>query len=196
MSMDLPAPRGPVGDHLVVRLADEGVPVAAIARVTKRPFDDVALIIDAACASSTIASRPPPDWPHGQTRYVPTSSEVHARNRDGLRSLDQAAAMVPFAFRLTGKETCVLGALILRPELSTKNFLHNAVYGLDVDGGAEPKIIDVFICKIRNKLRAFRVEIGTIWGRGYCLDAKSLAEIVRIRREETAGLNIQFSEVA
>lgn len=71
---------------------------------------------------------------------------------------------------LTGKEFSMLELLIARRELlvSKEAFLNYLYGGMDEP---EMKIIDVFICKLRNKLR---VPLGgeyidTIWGRGYTL---------------------------
>lgn len=71
--------------------------------------------------------------------------------------------------RLTAKEYAILELLSLRKGMTiTKEMLLNHLYG----GMDEPeiKIIDVFICKIRKKLRAVEGhDVETIWGRGYVL---------------------------
>jgi two-component system cell cycle response regulator CtrA len=71
--------------------------------------------------------------------------------------------------RFTAKEYAILELLSLRKGMTiTKEMLLNHLYG----GMDEPeiKIIDVFICKIRKKLRAVEgCEIETVWGRGYVL---------------------------
>jgi two-component system cell cycle response regulator CtrA len=74
---------------------------------------------------------------------------------------------------LTGKEYQMLELLALRKGTTiTKEMFLNHLYG----GMDEPelKIIDVFICKLRKKLEKFaqedrRVNIETVWGRGYIL---------------------------
>ncbi len=73
---------------------------------------------------------------------------------------------VPVA--LTQKEFAVLRTLMLRKNMVlTKEALMNAIYG-GIDEPAS-KIIDVFICKIRNKFAkiGYNDVIGTVWGRGY-----------------------------
>jgi two-component system cell cycle response regulator CtrA len=72
---------------------------------------------------------------------------------------------------LTTKEYQILELLSLRKgsTLTKEVFLNNLYGGLDEP---EPKIIDVFICKLRKKLaEASRGQnfIGTVWGRGYVL---------------------------
>ncbi|MDX2263749.1 MAG: response regulator transcription factor [Hyphomicrobiales bacterium] len=71
---------------------------------------------------------------------------------------------------LTGKEYQMLELLSLRKGTTlTKEMFLNHLYG----GIDEPelKIIDVFICKLRKKLKSATGEnfIETVWGRGYVL---------------------------
>lgn len=71
---------------------------------------------------------------------------------------------------LTGSETEVLTALARAfPRIVTKEALMDALYALKPDEEPEIKIIDVFICKLRKKLKPLGVEIDTAWGRGYGL---------------------------
>ncbi len=72
---------------------------------------------------------------------------------------------------LTGKEYAILELLSLRKGATlTKEMFLNHLYG----GMDEPelKIIDVFVCKLRKKLKAAtggESHIETMWGRGYVL---------------------------
>jgi two-component system cell cycle response regulator CtrA len=72
---------------------------------------------------------------------------------------------------LTAKEYQILELLSLRKgsTLTKEMFLNNLYGGMDEP---EPKIIDVFICKLRKKLAGAsqgRNFIETVWGRGYVL---------------------------
>jgi two-component system cell cycle response regulator CtrA len=71
---------------------------------------------------------------------------------------------------LTGKEWGMLELLTLRrgSTLTKEMFLNHLYGGMDEP---ELKIIDVFICKLRKKLKDAGVDtpIQTIWGRGYVL---------------------------
>jgi two-component system, cell cycle response regulator CtrA len=72
---------------------------------------------------------------------------------------------------LTGKEYKILELLALRRGATqTKEVFLNHLYGgMDEP---EPKIIDVFICKLRKKLAIAsggKDYIETVWGRGYVL---------------------------
>lgn len=90
-----------------------------------------------------------------------------ARNEDLERALI-GEAVFPIEWRLTRSEARVLGCLAAR-EVATKVQLLAALYEQRIDGGPEPKILDVFVCKLRRKLKPFGVEILTRWGTGYAL---------------------------
>lgn len=79
----------------------------------------------------------------------------------------------PIVFGLTSREACMFGALMAR-DMCLKEHLMASIYGaLPDDDVAEPKIIDVFVCKMRKKLRSFDIEVETIWGKGYRLSSEN-----------------------
>jgi two-component system cell cycle response regulator CtrA len=72
---------------------------------------------------------------------------------------------------LTAKEFRIIEFLALRKDavLSKDAFLNHLYGGIDEP---EPKIIDVFICKLRRKLvenGAEGLSVDTVWGQGYIL---------------------------
>ena len=73
------------------------------------------------------------------------------------------------AVHLTGKEYTILETLIVRGRTQTKDDLMSAMYTPGADDEPEVKIVDVFVCKLRKKLRLAGVQnvIETCWGRGY-----------------------------
>jgi two-component system cell cycle response regulator CtrA len=80
---------------------------------------------------------------------------------------------------LTGKEYEMLELLSLRKgtTVTKEVFLNNMYGGMDEP---EPKIIDVFICKLRKKLANAsdgKDYIETVWGRGYILRDPSEDEV-------------------
>lgn len=80
---------------------------------------------------------------------------------------------------LTGKELMIVEFLALRrgSVLSKAAFLNHLYGGMDEP---EPKIIDVFMCKLRRKLElagAKNVSIDTVWGQGYILRDETSAAI-------------------
>lgn len=78
----------------------------------------------------------------------------------------------PIEYRLTASEQRMLGAL-MRRALLTKEAALAALYTDSHRDPAEPKIVDVFICKMRKKLTPFGIEIATAWGQGYRLTPES-----------------------
>lgn len=95
-------------------------------------------------AASEPAQEPTIDW------------QCQAIVRDGARILLPASEWLIFA-RLVKSS----GALV------TKDELLDAIYWCDPNGGAKPKIIDVFVCKLRKKSPW---PITTVWARGYIID--------------------------
>lgn len=77
---------------------------------------------------------------------------------------------LPLEWGLTVHEARLVSALWARSEC-TKDQLMAALYR--DHGRDEPmeKIVDVFVCKARAKLRRFGAGIITRWGHGYALDA-------------------------
>jgi len=103
--------------------------------------------------------------------------EVLAQELDAaqarIRELEQLLGInlpAPLCLGLTGREQRLFGALMARDFLS-KEAAMTAIY--DPAAGDAPyiKIIDVFICKIRRKIKAFGIGIETIWGFGYRIPA-------------------------
>lgn len=99
------------------------------------------------------------------------------RLEDQIAVLERAMGfevLPPIEWGLTMNEARLFGALMER-ELLTKDAAMAALYR---DRGAdepEMKIVDVFICKLRKKVRPFGLEIGTRWGVGYHMTAEMKA---------------------
>lgn len=68
--------------------------------------------------------------------------------------------------RLTRKEFDLMELLTVRGDVVSRDQVFDYLYGgVDMP---DPKILDVFICKIRGKLRRSGLNlIETVWGRGY-----------------------------
>lgn len=49
----------------------------------------------------------------------------------------------------------------------SKEQLMTAIYSLNVEEEPEIKIIDVYVCKLRRKLKDMGFKIQTVWGSGY-----------------------------
>lgn len=92
--------------------------------------------------------------------------------RERIRQLEEvlapSAVPVPVEFGLTGSEARVFAHLASR-DIATKQSLMMALYSDRADIEPEPKIVDVFVCKMRKKLARYGVTIETVWGQGYRL---------------------------
>lgn len=84
---------------------------------------------------------------------------------EGLMGITMKA---PIELGLTPHEAGVFGVLMAR-DMVTKDMVMAAIYRNGAKDEAEIKIVDVFVCKIRKKLKPFGIEIATIWGQGYRL---------------------------
>lgn len=86
---------------------------------------------------------------------------------------------LPLEWSLTPHEARLDSALYARNECS-KDQLMAAIYR--DDGRDEPmeKIVDVFVCKVRAKMKRFGAGIATHWGHGYSLDTIARAAIDKL----------------
>lgn len=75
--------------------------------------------------------------------------------------------------RLTRVEARLLLAIARRRTCLNKETLYTELYGTRSEADMpEPKIIDVFVCKLRHKLDGLGAKdaVATVWGRGYQLN--------------------------
>lgn len=86
---------------------------------------------------------------------------------------------------LTPSESVVFGVL-LRRETVRKDQIMAALYRDFGKDEAEPKIVDVFICKLRRKLLPHGIKIKTMWGQGYFIDAETKRRLVEKRDANAA----------
>lgn len=156
------------GRHLVaIQMADEGIPVLAIARSTNIPSSDLYDLFRDAKLDGRLVDIPPNDWPPGQsraTRIISITSPLH--NEDNMR-----IACVR-QFKTSRLEASMLMQL-LRREHATKQQLHAVVEANRASpctkDETDIKMVDVIICKLRKKLLLHNIAIETVWGIGYLI---------------------------
>jgi two-component system cell cycle response regulator CtrA len=91
-----------------------------------------------------------------------------------LEGLGDGAILAPVDWRLTPAEARLFNGLMSR-QMASKGALMDAIYqGRDE---AEIKIVDVFVCKIRKKLKPFGIAIETVWGQGYRIPPEVKAQV-------------------
>ncbi|CAM5764651.1 winged helix-turn-helix domain-containing protein [Bosea minatitlanensis] len=95
----------------------------------------------------------------------------NGRLRDRVAELEDALGFtidMPVYLGLSQTEARLFGALMRRPVWSREQLMV-ALYSHRPDEPPEIKIVDVFICKIRRKLKPLGIEIENLWGQGYRL---------------------------
>jgi DNA-binding response OmpR family regulator len=97
-----------------------------------------------------------------------------------LSTTSEFMVMTPVAqFGLTPSEAIVFARLAASGFASNDDLL--AAVSAGKAKVPDRKIIDVYICKIRNKLERFDIVIETAQGRGYKIGAAGLAKIAAIQ---------------
>lgn len=168
----------------IVAFARQGIAMETIARALAISADRVAIVCLSARCHGELQMLPPrsPD----ETRCTFLAELVHLRSqlddtRALLRGMQEGAqaAFEPFVgvAGLTKREAKIVAVLAVKGSASKEN-IYDAVYGMHLGGKPpEPKIIDVFICKIRAKLCLHGIRIGTVWGAGYSMTAEHVAKL-------------------
>lgn len=80
-------------------------------------------------------------------------------------------------YGLSAAHERVLGLLVASPGVATRERMFTALYGMRDDGGPDQKIFDVYISQIRKKLTPHGVNISTVWGRGWFMEAEDKAKV-------------------
>jgi len=192
MEMLAPMSEFPYANKVMLRLADDGVPVRVIARGLNIPSDEIREALEEAILTGDILEIPRDDWPPGTKRL---------NRQPGFNSKESDADVVVAcqrAMKLTRLEANILAVLIRAPQAS-KEVLHHTVEQQrqnrssrpDNPEPTDPKIVDVVICKLRKRLREFKVEIKTIWGHGYYMDDASRAQARIVMAQVTAANEVQ-----
>lgn len=154
---------------IAVALADEGVPVRAIARSVKIAGEDVYDILKNAIDEGRLISLPKDDWPPSGRK----SARYQAENTVLSFDDDTLSMACSSRFKLSRLQAAVFLALLRRPPEISKMQLHNAIEANrgNADEPTDLKMVDVVICLIRKKIRAVDplLLIDTIWGKGYAM---------------------------
>lgn len=157
---------------LIVKLADEGIPVRAIARALNTPSEQVIEACQDALANGKILEMPKHDWP-AHTRI--------ARSPQFLRDLPEDMkyyACMSF-FKIPRTQATILLSLLDRP-YCPREHLHSALQQSRDPAAGETsiKMVDVVLCHLRKRLKKFNIDIETVWGTGYRLTEENRGAIV------------------
>ncbi len=94
----------------------------------------------------------------------------------------------PTVLKLTRYEAKVFGVLMKR-EMAHHEQIKAALYQATFSGQLEPdsRVIGVFICNIRRKLKPFGITIDSVWGGGYRLTPEAKAKVRALFEREAVA---------
>jgi DNA-binding response OmpR family regulator len=157
-------PPPPAAVATAIRMADEGIPVRAIARSVRLPSEEVYEILRTAIELGQLVELPKDDWPTGTSR-----GQRAVFNNTPLESEEMLQMACSRCFKVTRLQAALLAVLLKRREV-TKAQLHLVIEQrrpTENRRPTDPKMVDVIICHLRKKLKQPEIEIKTVWGTGY-----------------------------
>ncbi|MGH0004485.1 helix-turn-helix domain-containing protein [Pseudovibrio ascidiaceicola] len=90
---------------------------------------------------------------------------------------------LPLEWELTRYEQRLMSTLINR-EFLTKEGALVALYDDLGKDRPEEKIVDVYVCKLRAKLKDFDISIHTRWGEGYYIEKEERLKLKKLLEQE------------
>jgi hypothetical protein len=186
----------PFDAAIATRAAIEGIPVFAISRVLRAPAENVYFSLKHALATGSITGLPAPDWPPtGRLGdHLPVGKRVSVAKQD-----EGLVFVCHNLFKLTNVEAAFF-VVLMKSDRVSRETLHAVVEEQrhkraqqPVTEMTDPKIIDVFICKLRKKLSAVNraFTILTIWGRGGYYIEQSVKVLLNARLATAGASNGQ-----
>lgn len=174
---------------IAVRLADEGVPLYAIARSLKAPAEHVREALYAAKGEGKLIEMPREDWPPNSLR----------NNRDPMQGKKMGDEDIVFncvrLFHVTRQQASLLSVLIRRNEVS-KDMMHQIIEnsrGPDKDEQTDPKMVDVVICNLRKRMKKTPLKdtIETMWGCGYFMKPENRKKALELLGDYATGAIVE-----
>jgi hypothetical protein len=171
----------------IERLADEGVPIAALARAAQSGRDCIYGVLRDAMEHGRITELPPSDWPPGQHRKARMGS-----GRASQVDPNTVLLLLMKTFEITRQQALLMREMLLRAQATREQLYEAAQQAHEHDDeDTEPKIVQVVICKLRKRLErkalvkrvGYKVAIITIWSGGYYITRKQRLSIF-----ETIGI--------
>jgi len=155
-----------------VRLADEGVPLRAIARATNMSSEDLRESLTTAQSEGRLIELPRDDWPPG----FPRDQRALQLSRMVVANKEVVHLAVQHTFGMTPTEVQVLMLLIQNPIVAKTR------------SDMSSKAVDVFIHHIRKRLLPFGIKIITLWGYGYKLSVEDRRQTMDLILKHVAGI--------
>ena len=161
----------PSVETIAIRLADEGVPLRAIARATNTPSDQLRSQLREAHDDGRLLELPKEDWPPG----FPRDQRALRLSRMGIRNPEAVTLAAGYVFGLTATEVSLLMTLIRSPDVPRERI------------GMAPRTIDVHVCHIRKALAPFGIVVETLWGYGYQLSEPHRRKVMEMILSRAQG---------
>jgi hypothetical protein len=150
--------------EIAIRLADEGVPLAVIARAVQVPSADLRAQLETAHAQGRLVSLPPHDWHPHDCRPRQALAEDRTRQAAALRVLCAA----------TRTEANVLLDLVQKESICKARY-------------PSPASIDVHVFHLRRKLSPHGIAVVSMHGFGYRLNPKDRERLLVIIEQARAA---------
>ena len=159
----------------IARLANEGIPVAVLARGLDAPSEVIRSTIQDAIDCGKVTEMPRDDWPPTARRADHLPSQLAKEQDESLLTASMRA------FAITKLQAAFMMVLLKRDE-ADKTTLHHVIEQQrairrnqpDNPDQTDEKMVDVVICNLRKRLRSYwpagHEVIKTLWGHGYFVD--------------------------
>jgi DNA-binding response OmpR family regulator len=138
---------------VAIRLADEGVPLRAIARAIRVSSEILRARLHEAQSAGRLLDLPRDDWPPG----FPRDQRALQLSRMVTENRDQLLVAMQQLFNLPPAGTSLLLVLMQHPLLLKERIADTMTV----------RAVDVHIHHIRKRLTPYGIEIQTRWGHGY-----------------------------
>ncbi len=183
----------PLVARTIVLLADEGIPVRAIARATKISSEDIRDALHTALDQGQLVQMPRDDWPSGAVRDRRIPDALSVQPVETERMIFNIVRL----FKVTKLQAALFSVLIKRNEV-TKDTLHQVAEQRRLPNKEEtdPKIVDVVICNLRKKLKPFDLKIKTAWACGYYMEPPDRARANALLKSYMESLSAPVGEDA
>lgn len=176
-------------EQTAIALAEEGVPLSAIARVLREPYERVVGWVKAAIEDGRIVDMVKTDWPP-HTRAQRTPQYLQTLSDETRRFACMSL------FKIPRTQAVVLLALLSRPS-AKREYLHTALLNARTNQDEKEtkiKMVDVVLCNLRNRMKQHGIEIETIWGEGYQLTEASRDAINNALKQHVRALVLPEDE--
>jgi DNA-binding response OmpR family regulator len=152
-----------IDSDIAIRLADEGVPLRAIARAIKVSSSLLRELLHTAQSDGRLLDLPRDDWPPG----FPRDQRALQLSRLVTENRDQLLIVMQQMFHLTPTEIDLLLVLMQHPLLLKERVIDMTV-----------NTVDVHIHYIRKRLAPYDIAIDTRWGHGYQFSSENRRKIM------------------